>query len=132
MKSLSPTQCFPPKHIRAVEEKEPLFDLSAYINSPNLSDVVLVTSDDKRFHAHRLVLCAQSPVLKSMLDSDLWAESKNREIAMPMVSGRVLQVVLEYLYTGRCHFPPDDLNLGIEVWETGSGTSPLVRTAIIT
>ena len=49
-----------------------------------------------------------------------------------MVSGRVLQVVLEYLYTGRCLFPPDDLNLGIEVWETGSGTSPLVRTALIT
>ena len=54
------------------------------------------------------------------------------QIAMPMVSGRVLQVVLEYLYTGRCLFPPDDLNLGIEVWETGSGTSPLVRTALIT
>jgi hypothetical protein len=108
-------KCFPPKHIRALEEKEPLFDLSSYINSPNLSDVVLMTSDEKRFHAHRLVLCAQSPVLKSMLDSDLWAESKNKEISMLMVSGRVLQIVLGYLYTGRCLFPPDDLNLGIEL-----------------
>ena len=38
---------------------------------------------------------------------------------MPMVTGRVLQTVLEYLYTGRCLFPPDDLNLGIEVWRMG-------------
>ena len=56
MKTLFFQQCFPPKHIRAVEEKgmyvcrcdlvqylltfapssEPLFDLSSYINSPNL------------------------------------------------------------------------------------------------
>ena len=34
---------------------------------------------------------------------------------MLTVSGRVLQIVLEYLYTGRCLFPQDDLNLGIEV-----------------
>jgi hypothetical protein len=108
-------KCFPPKHARAEEEREPLFDLSAYINSPNLSDVILVTSDNKQFHAHRLVLCAQSPVLKTLVDSDLWVESKNKEIPMPTISGRVLQAVLEYLYTGRCLFPPDDLNLGIEL-----------------
>lgn len=32
-----------------------------------------------------------------------------------MVEGRVLQGLLHYLYTGRCFFPPDDLNLGVEV-----------------
>ena len=25
-------------------------------------------------------MCAQSPVLKTMLDSELWAESKNKEV----------------------------------------------------
>lgn len=49
------------------------------------SDVVLVTSDNKQFHAHRLVLCAQSSVLKAMLDSDLWAESRNKEVGVVFV-----------------------------------------------
>ena len=44
------------------------------------SDVTLIADDGKRFHGHRLVLCVQSPVFKSMLDSDLWVESKNKEV----------------------------------------------------
>ena len=59
---------------------EPLFDLTAYINNPSLSDVVLVSEDSQRFHAHRIVLCAQSLVLKTMLDSEVWADSKNKEV----------------------------------------------------
>ena len=87
---------------------EPLFDLSSYINNSSLryvcaaaclilfarsvpvihthththSDVVLISEDGQRFFAHRLVMCAQSPVLKTMLDSELWAESKNKEVWM--------------------------------------------------
>ena len=59
---------------------EPLFDLTAYINNPSLSDVVLISEDGRRFHAHRIVLCAQSLVLKTMLDSEVWADSKNKEV----------------------------------------------------
>lgn len=59
---------------------EPLFDLAGYINSPSLSDVELISEDGSRFHAHRLVLCAQSPVFKAMMDSELWAESANKEV----------------------------------------------------
>lgn len=61
---------------------ELLFDLSGYINSPSLSDVVLVSQDGAKCHAHRLVLCAQSPVFKTMMDSDLWAESRNKEVGL--------------------------------------------------
>ena len=60
---------------------EHLFNLAAYINNPSLSDVVLVSEDGKRFHAHRLIFCAQSPVFKAMMDSDLWAESSNKEVS---------------------------------------------------
>ena len=59
---------------------EPLFDLASYVNNPSLSDVVLISEDGVRFHAHRLVLCAQSPVFKSMMDSDLWVESASKEV----------------------------------------------------
>ena len=31
------------------------------------------------------------------------------------MSGRVVLLLLQYLYTGRCLFPSEDLNLGIEL-----------------
>lgn len=59
---------------------EPMFSVASYLNSPSLSDVVLVSEDGQRFFAHRLILCVQSPVFKTMLDSDLWADSHNKEV----------------------------------------------------
>ena len=82
------------------------FDLSAYINNESLrlvdpllhvvsptknceitcmcvcvcvcvcSDCVLVSSDGEKFHAHKLVLCAQSGVFRSMLESEHWVDSR--------------------------------------------------------
>ena len=37
------------------------------------------------------------------------------QIPLPTISGRVMQLLLKYLYTGQCLFPRDDLNLGIEL-----------------
>lgn len=34
---------------------------------------------------------------------------------LPTVNGRLLQYLLEYLYTGSCHFPRDDLNLALDL-----------------
>ena len=34
---------------------------------------------------------------------------------LPTVSGRALQHLLQYLYTGSCNHPRDDLNLGVEL-----------------
>ena len=58
----------------------------SYLNNPSLSDVVLVSEDGQRFFAHRLVLCVQSPVFKTMLDSDLWADSQNKEVCWLVIS----------------------------------------------
>ena len=44
------------------------------------SDVVLISEDGKRFHAHRLVLCAQSAVFKAMMASQEWGTSKRHEV----------------------------------------------------
>ena len=46
----------------------------------NSSDVVLISEDGKRFHAHRLVLCAQSAVFKAMMASQEWGTSKRNEV----------------------------------------------------
>lgn len=109
-------KCFPPNRFsNKTELKEPLFNLSPYINNPSLSDVVLISAEQQRFHAHRLIMCAQSPVFKTLLDSDLWVESRNKEIPLPTISNRVLQILLQYLYTGRCLFPREDLDIGVEL-----------------
>ncbi len=83
---------------------EPLFDLASYINSPSLSDLELISEDGSRFHAHRLVLCAQSPVLKSMLDSELWVESRNKEVGYLMLIALPLSMATRILNTVYCVF----------------------------
>ena len=35
-----------------------------------------------------------------------------------MVDGAILQIMLEYLYTGKCLFPRDDLSKALEVIHT--------------
>lgn len=70
----------PLSHVSPVLLAEPMFNLTMYLNTPSLSDVVLISDDGKKFFAHRIVMCVQSQVFKTMLDSDLWAESHNKEV----------------------------------------------------
>ena len=39
------------------------------------------------------------------------------QISLSVVSGKVLAVLLKYLYTGECVYPSDDLDMGVEVCE---------------
>ena len=64
-----------------------------------MSDVELISVDGSRFHAHRLVLCAQSPVFKSMLDSELWVESRNKEVGCLMLIALPLSMATRILNT---------------------------------
>lgn len=42
------------------------------------SDAQIVTSDGDVFYIHRLVFCGQSPVFKSLLESEYWATDSNK------------------------------------------------------
>lgn len=75
-----PTSWSMRQHFYFLLYPEFLFDLTPYINNPSLSDVILVSDDGQKCYAHRIVLCAQSEVLKTMLQSEMWAESKNKEV----------------------------------------------------
>ncbi len=59
----------------------------------------LISEDGSRFHAHRLVLCAQSPVFKSMLDSELWVESRNKEVGYLLLIALPLSMATRILNT---------------------------------
>ncbi len=81
--SLTLTHKYARTNMHAHKHAEPMFNVASYMNNSSLSDVVLVSEDGQQFFAHRLILCVQSPVFKTMLDSDLWADSRNKEVLVP-------------------------------------------------
>ena len=40
------------------------------------------------------------------------------QIPLPTINSRVVRTLLQYLYTGQCLFPRDDLNLGLDLLAT--------------
>ena len=38
-----------------------------------------------------------------------------QKVTVPSVESSILKIMLEYMYTGKCLFPRDDLNKAIEV-----------------
>jgi len=67
------------------------------------------SNDGVSFHAHKIILCAQSPVFNAMLASTTWKESTSNEVTLTGTDAIVLRHLLEYLYSGACAFPRDNL-----------------------
>merc|ERR1719318_2529148 len=62
-----------------------------------LTDVTLVSDDNKHFPAHKMVLCASSPVLGDILQNHPRQETF---IYFKEVENKVLQALLDYMYQG--------------------------------
>jgi hypothetical protein len=110
-------KCFPIRQFPEIESRVFPIDLSSYINNPNLSDGQIVTNEGETFHVHRLMLCGQSPVFKSMLESEHWTvdREEGNKITLPTVAGKTMKLLLQYLYTGDVRFNSDDLDAWIEL-----------------
>ncbi|BFI22627.1 hypothetical protein MPTK1_8g14270 [Marchantia polymorpha subsp. ruderalis] len=74
-------------------------DQRKMLNNLEFSDVVFLCGDGLKVHACRIVLCARSPVLKSMLMNGM-VESRLSEISLPEIDSPVLLSIFEFLYTG--------------------------------
>ena len=72
-----------------------------------------VISGRKKFPCHRLMLAANSPVLKAMLKSKM-SETTKKELALNNISPEVLKVLLQYMYTGEGAIPEELLKDLIE------------------
>ena len=69
-------------------------------NFSHLSDVTLVTTMDcEEFPAHMFILDARSSVFADMF-SEL-EESQRSRVEVPDISGKVMNDLLEYIYTGK-------------------------------
>ena len=61
------------------------------------TDVTLVSEDNKHFSAHKMVLCASSPVLSDILQNHPRQETF---IYFREVENKVLQALIDYMYQG--------------------------------
>ena len=74
-----------------------------------LSDVIITSTDDKEFSAHKSILSARLDYFKSMFSMG-WIESQNESktsVKLPLPS-ELLKILLEYVYTDFETVPSDD------------------------
>jgi hypothetical protein len=75
-------------------------DLMSILYDPTLSDIKVKGNDGGEINAHRLILVARSEVFKRMLLSEM-KEATQDVIEFQEFSSKALQVVVEFLYTGK-------------------------------
>jgi len=75
-------------------------DLRSLINNPNYSDIEILCKDEKKLYGCRVILAARSEVFHALLYNGM-RESYERQISFPKVDSSGMEVILEYIYTGR-------------------------------
>ena len=97
--------CFNELHETIHYKEEPKQDmpplhhgLKNFLDSEQYVDVTII-SGDKKFKAHKAVLASQSPVFKSMLETEM-KEKKSSTIEISDTDPDVISAMLSYLYTG--------------------------------
>ena len=73
-------------------------ELFALKKAGEMCDIVIKT-EDSNIGAHKVVLCAGSPVFKAMLCGE-FKESNQEVIKLQFLAGPAVSKVVDYLYTG--------------------------------
>jgi len=74
-------------------------DLRLLINNPKYSDVEILCGDGKKLHGCRVILAARSEVFDRLLYNGM-KESYENQISFPEINSFVMEIILEYIYTG--------------------------------
>ena len=75
-------------------------------------DVTLVSSDQRRFSAHKLLLSASSSYFKNILRQN---KVPNIHLCLENANAKDVTYILDYIYNGEVQVPQDDLTRFIEV-----------------
>lgn len=73
-----------------------------------LCDVVLV-AEDTQIHAHRTVLAGCSSYFYAMFTK--FEERKHDRVALKDIDGLALELLIEYVYTGKIHVTEDNVQV---------------------
>ena len=68
------------------------------ISTTELTDVTLVSEDKEQFKTHKIVLCASSPVFKSIVND---IQSTNPVIYLKGIQSNEIESILKFLYLGQ-------------------------------
>src|SRR5271156_3277876 len=74
-------------------------DLRLLINNPKYSDIEILCEDEKKLHGSRAILAARSEVFDRLLYNGM-KESYENKISFPKIHSSVMEIILEYIYTG--------------------------------
>src|SRR3954462_8145351 len=74
-------------------------DLRSLINNPKYSDIEILCRDEKKLYGCRAILAARSEVFDGLLYNGM-KETYEKQISFPEINSSVMEIVLEYIYTG--------------------------------
>src|ERR1043166_9689154 len=74
-------------------------DLRLLINNQKYSDIEILCEDKKKLYGCRAILAARSDVFDRLLYNGM-KESYEKQISFPEINSSVMEVILEYVYTG--------------------------------
>ncbi|CAI2183567.1 17173_t:CDS:1 [Funneliformis geosporum] len=74
-------------------------DLSFLVNNPKYSDIEIHCGDGVKLYGCRALLAARSEIFDGLLYNGM-RESFDNKISFPEISSSVMEIVLEFLYTG--------------------------------
>lgn len=76
-----------------------LDDLEGLLKSKCFCDVTFVLGE-KKFHAHKAILAARSPVFAAMFESNM-QEKQSNVVSVVDIDDKVMADILQFIYTGR-------------------------------
>ena len=76
------------------------------LNDQYLSDVTLVTGDDRLIRAHKIILCSSSAFFRNILRK---YPHQNPLIYLKDIKYRYLDWIIEFMYTGQCDIDEREL-----------------------
>ncbi len=74
-------------------------DLRLLINNSKYSDVEILCENEITLHGCRAILAARSEVFDALLFNGM-KESYSNQISFPKINSSVMEIILEYIYTG--------------------------------
>ena len=86
-----------------------LYDMQ---NTAALTDVTLVCDDQKQVYAHKVILCASSSVLKSIIEN--FSQNSNSVIYLRGIHEE-MEAIINFIYLGETTFSVDRMNEFINV-----------------
>lgn len=82
-------------------QEQLITDLENLYKSKKFADVILVAQEGQEFSAHRALLSARSPIFAAMFEHESTKEALEGRVVIEDVRAEVLDLLLNFLYTGK-------------------------------